>query len=125
MDLDDPGGQPAVYVTRVGQLDQRYRISPEGGEEPVWTPDGQSVIYRDRQAWFAVDVSTTGAFRVQRPRLLFRGPFLQVPGASHDISADGRRQLVLLGPVAETTNRLVVVTNWFAEVQRLAQPARR
>jgi serine/threonine protein kinase/Tol biopolymer transport system component len=123
VDLDDPGGESAVYVTRVGRPAERYKISAAGGEEPVWTPNGRSVIYRDRQEWFAVDVSTTGAFRAGRPRVLFRGPFLQVPGASHDISPDGHRQLVLLGPAAETTNRLVVVTNWFAEVERLAQPS--
>jgi Tol biopolymer transport system component len=121
-DLDDPGGESAVYVTRVGRPAERYKISAAGGEEPVWTPDGRTVIYRDRQEWLAVDVSPTGSFRAGRPRVLFRGSFLQVPGVSHDISPDGRRQLVLLGPAAETTNRLVVVTNWFAEVERLGGP---
>jgi serine/threonine protein kinase/Tol biopolymer transport system component len=122
MDLEDPSGATEVYATRVGHPGERHKISAAGGEEPVWTPDGKTVIYRDRQEWWAVDVSTTGAFRAGRPRVLFRGPFLQVPGASHDISPDGRRQLALLGPSGETTNRLVAVTNWFAEVVRLANP---
>lgn len=121
-ELDDPGGESAVYVTRVGRPAERYKLSAGGGEEPVWTPDGKTVIYRDRQEWLAVDVSTTGPFRAGRPRVLFRGSFLQVPGVSHDVSPDGRRQLVLLGPAAETTHRLVVVTNWFAEVERLGGP---
>jgi hypothetical protein len=109
-----------VYATRVDHSAERYRISAAGGEEPVWTPDGERVIYRDRQEWLTVDVSTTGVFQARRPRVLFRGPYLQLSGMSHDISPDGRRQLVLLGPSAETTNRLVVVTNWFTEVSRLA-----
>jgi hypothetical protein len=109
-----------VYATRVGSPAERYKVSASGGEEPVWTPDGKTVIYRDRQSWLAVDVSTTGAFRAGKPRVLFEGAFLQVAGSSHDVSPDGRRQLVLLGPAAETTDRLVVVTNWLAEVARLA-----
>ncbi len=119
-DLDDPGGESTVYATRVGSPAERYKVSASGGEEPVWTPDGKTVIYRDRQSWLAVDVSTTGAFRAGKPRVLFEGAFLQVAGSSHDVSPDGRRQLVLLGPAAETTDRLVVVTNWLAEVARLA-----
>jgi serine/threonine-protein kinase len=124
-DLDDPGGESAVYATRIGHPAERLKISAAGGEEPVWAPDGRAVIYRDRQEWFAVDVSTIGALRAGRARVLFRGPFLQVPGSSHDISPDGRRQLVLLGPSAETADRLVVVTNWFAEVERLSPPSRK
>jgi serine/threonine-protein kinase len=122
VDIDDPGGESEVYAARVGRPGERYKLSAVGGEEPVWAPGGRTVIYRDRQEWLAVDVSTTGAFRAGRPRVLFRGPFLQVPGMSHAVSRDGGRQLVLMGPAEETTNRLVVVTNWFAEVERLAPP---
>jgi hypothetical protein len=126
IDTEDPSGQSEVYVTRVGDPAERFKISGAGGEEPVWTPDGTRVIYRNQQEWFGVDVSTaSGKFRAAPPRLLFRGPFLQVPGMSHDVAADGRRQLVLLGPAAQTTNRLVVVTNWFTEVQHLAARRRR
>jgi serine/threonine-protein kinase len=123
IDTEDPSGQSEVYVTRVGDPAERFKISGAGGEEPVWTPDGKTVVYRNQQEWFGVDVSTAnGGLRAAPPRLLFRGPFLQVPGVSHDVAADGRRQLVLLGPAAQTTDRLVVVTNWFTEVQRLARP---
>jgi hypothetical protein len=122
-DLDDPGGESTVYATRVGHPAERYKVSASAGEEPQWTADGNTVIYRDRQSWLAVDVSTAGAFRAGNPRLLFQGPYLQVAGSSHAVSRDGRRQLVLLGPAAETTDRLVVVTNWLAEVARLAPPS--
>jgi len=112
----------AVFAANVGKPHERYKISPVGGEEPTWTPDGKRIIYRDHQEWWSVDVSMRGTLRAGRPRVLFRGPFLQVPGMSHDVSSDGRRQLVLLGPPEETTTRLVAVTNWFAEVERLASP---
>jgi dipeptidyl aminopeptidase/acylaminoacyl peptidase len=126
MDLDDPGaGRGAAYVTPVGRPDVRHALSAVDGEEPRWTPDGRAVIYRDRQEWWAVDVDVSGARGPGRPRLLFRGPYLQVPGMSHAVAADGRRSLVLLGPTGQTTTRLVVVTNWFTELERLSPSKKR
>jgi Tol biopolymer transport system component len=123
-DVDDPTDQSEVYVTLIGRPADRYKVSVSGGEEPVWTPDGRALIYRNGQQWWAADLSMTGELRVSRTRRLFEGPFLNVPGVSHDVSPDSRRQLVLLGPWAETTNQLVLVTNWFTEVERLTRRGR-
>jgi dipeptidyl aminopeptidase/acylaminoacyl peptidase len=115
--VPDPAG---IYVSSTENPDERHPISANGGEEPRWSPRGDQIIYRNRQQWFAVDVNTRAGFQASRPRLLFNGPYLNVPGWSHDISPDGRRQLLLLGPREETSNRLVAVTNWLSEVRRLA-----
>ena len=120
-DVDDPTDQSEVYVVRIDRPADRVKVSVSGGEEPVWTRDSRTVIYRNGQRWWAADLSKTGELRVSRTRKLFEGPFLNVPGFSHDVSTDGRRQLLLLGPRAETTNRLVVVTNWSVEVERLTR----
>ncbi|HMH85028.1 MAG TPA: protein kinase [Gemmatimonadaceae bacterium] len=111
---------PGVYVSSTETPDERHPISANGGEEPRWSPRGDQIIYRNREQWFAVDVTTRTGFHASRPRLLFNGPYLNVPGWSHDISPDGRRQLLLLGPREETSNRLVAVTDWLSEVRRLA-----
>jgi dipeptidyl aminopeptidase/acylaminoacyl peptidase len=119
-------GEPdpeALYVSSTEHPDQRYQISSDGGEEPRWLRRGNQIVFRNRQQWFAVDVTTRAGFQASRPRLLFSGPYLNVPGWSHDVSPDGRRQLLLLGPREETADRLVGVTNWFSELRRLA-PAR-
>jgi serine/threonine protein kinase/Tol biopolymer transport system component len=117
--VPDPQG---IYVSSTENPDERHRISTNGGEEPRWSPRGDQIVYRNREQWFAVDVTTRTGFHASRPRLLFKGPYLNVPGWSHDISPDGRRQLLLLGPREETSNRLVAVTNWLSEVRRLAPP---
>lgn len=114
------GTQSEVYLSRVDRLEERYRITPDGGEEAVWTPDGKALVYRNGQRWFTVPATVEEESEIGRPGFLFEGPYLNVPGMSHDISADGRRQLVLLGPQEETTNELVIVTNWLAEVERAA-----
>jgi Tol biopolymer transport system component len=118
--VPDPAG---IYVSSTEHSDERHEISANGGEEPKWSRRGDQIVYRNRQQWFGVDVSTTNGFHASRPKLLFTGPYLNVPGWSHDISPDGRRQLLLLGPREETSGHLMAVTNWFPELRRLA-PAR-
>ena len=114
---------PGVYVSSTENPDDRHPISSNGGEEPRWSPRGDQIVYRNRQQWFGVDVTTRNGFHASRTTLLFNGPYLNVPGWSHDISPDGRRHLLLLGPRDETSNRLVAVTHWFTGVRQLA-PAR-
>ena len=115
--VSDP---PEVYVSNVQHPDQRYKISNAGGEEPLWSPRGDRIVYRNGQEWMVVDVSTANGFSAAAPRVLFKGPYLNVPGWSHSFFPDGRRQLLLMGPQEQTSNRLVAVTNWFSELQRLA-----
>jgi Tol biopolymer transport system component len=112
------GADGDVFVINVEHPAVRHRVSISGGEEGLWSPLGDRIIYRMRQKWFEVDVSTRPDFRSGRPRLLFEAPYLNVAGWSHDISPDGR-QLFLLGSRQETTTRLVAVQNWFSELQRL------
>ena len=117
--VSDP---PEVYASSVERPRERYKISSEGGEEPLWSPKGDRIVYRNGQQWLVVDVSTKNGFSASKARVLFEGPYLNVPGWSHSFFPDGRRQLLLLGPREQTSNRLVGVTNWFAELQRMAPP---
>jgi serine/threonine protein kinase/Tol biopolymer transport system component len=119
------GGQAEIYAINADDPQERHKISLAGGEEALWSPRGDQIIYRNGQQWLAVDVSTQNGFRAGRPRVIFEGPYLNVPGWSHDISSDGQRHLVLLGPQEQTGDRLIVVTNWFAELKRIAPPSRR
>ena len=119
------GGESEVYAISADPPHERHKISLAGGEEALWSPRGDQIVYRNRQQWLAVDMSTRNGFRAGRPRVIFEGPYLNVPGWSHDISADGQRHLVLLGPQEQTGGRLIVATNWFAELNRVAPPTKR
>jgi len=109
-----------VYVARVDRLDEPRRVSPNGGEEAVWMPDGDALVYRSGQRWLQAAVSIGEDIEIGAPRVLFEGPYLNVAGWSHDLSPDGRRELLLLGPRKDTTTELVLVANWLVEVERAA-----
>jgi tRNA A-37 threonylcarbamoyl transferase component Bud32 len=113
-------GQSDVYVAPLPSLKPRHKISVGGGEEPIWSRRGDEIVYRSGQRWFAVKVSTRGQLSSGSPRFLFEGPYANTPGWSHALSPDGRRHLLMMGPVEETTTRVNIVTNWFSQLRRLA-----
>ncbi|MGH7678513.1 MAG: protein kinase domain-containing protein [Gemmatimonadaceae bacterium] len=116
-------GRFQVMLARVANPDERYQISRDGGEEGLWSKDGGEVVYRHESRWFGVRVSTRNGISYDAPRMLFEGAYTNVPGWSHDLTPDGGH-LLLAGPPEQTTTELQVVTNWFAELRRLAPPGR-
>jgi len=116
-------GQYEIYVTEANRRGERRKISRSGGEEPRWTRTGDELIYRWGQEWFSVAAPPPGSSAFAQARMIFRGPYVNVADRSHDISPDGRRHLVILGQLAETTTRLNVITNWLDDVRRkVARP---
>lgn len=79
------------------------------------------------QVW-AVDVRTDGSFTASKPRLLFATPAFFQSGIPHcwDISLDDQRFLMvkLEDRKAQPVTEMILVTNWFEELKRLAPTAR-
>jgi len=118
----DEEGQYEIYVTPFPQTGQRWRISTEGGEEPIWSPTRDELYYRFGREWMVVEYDASPDFTPGPPRLLFDGDYVNVSGFSYDVSPDGERFLLLRRHgKAEKLTRLNVVTNWFGELDRLAQ----
>ncbi len=101
------------------------RISPNGGTEPVWSRDGRELFYLEGNKMMAVAVETEPAFRFQPAEELFEGGFVTYPIAFriYDVAPDGR--FVMIHPAgpepqeAAAAAHMVVVLNWFEELQRL------
>jgi len=114
-------GQDDVYVQPYPQTGEKWRISTEGGEEPVWSRSSHELFYRNGRKWMAVSYSMNPKFSAELPRVLFEGDYVNVFGRSYDVSPDGRRFLLLKSseePSRQT--QLNVVTNWFEELKRKA-----
>jgi eukaryotic-like serine/threonine-protein kinase len=92
-------------------------ISVDGGLEPAWSPDGKRLYYRHGQQVMAAGIVTNGTLHVADRRKLFEGPFTAVGlpfQPSISVSPDGK-QFAMLKRLADE-QRLVVVTNWPAEL---------
>jgi hypothetical protein len=67
----------------------------------------------------SVAVQTQPEFRAAAPRLMFEGPYLNVPGVSYDVAPDGQRFIMLEESVKQPpTTHLNAVINWFEELKR-------
>jgi len=115
----DESGQYEVYVRPFPGSGGKRQLSNAGGEEVIWSPDGRTLFYREGLKWMSVAVQTQPEFRAAAPRLMFEGPYLNVPGVSYDVAPDGRRFIMLEESVKQPpTTHLNAVINWFEELKR-------
>ncbi|MDA2925536.1 hypothetical protein MYX65_12965 [Acidobacteria bacterium AH-259-L09] len=115
-------GQQQVYVRPYPESDAKWLVSgEEGGDVPVWSPDGSELFYRSGNRMMVVSVQTKPTFSMDKPRVLFEGSYFvharRGVSPSYDISPDGQRFLMI--KEAEGGTQIHVVLNWFEELKRL------
>ena len=115
-------GEIEIYVQPFPDVDEgRWQISTDGGIHPLWGPDGRELFYRTPRRVMAATVETDPSFTAGNPEVLFEGDYYGGFGRTYDISPDGQRFLMIKsGSQADGTaveRQLVVVTNWFTELQ--------
>jgi serine/threonine-protein kinase len=107
----------------------KWHVSPGGGSRPRWSSDGNTIFYRrlrrDLEApgpdrMMAVRVSTGRSFAAEKPLVVAEGRF--APGGSatpnYDVTADGRRFLLVKPATESVLMPLIVVENWFTELRQ-------
>jgi len=115
----DESGRYEVYVRPYPGPGGKWQVSTEGGEEPVWSANGQELFYRNGEKWMVASVQTKPEFHAQMPRLMFENYFINVPGLSHYPSPDSQRQ-IMIQPIGQDANpkQINVVLNWFEELKQ-------
>ena len=126
----DESGQMEVYVRPYPGAygGGRWQISSAGGRQPLWSRDGRERFYRNYAgAMMAAAVTLSPEFAARPAVELFVDPShlgsgAQGGGRTYDLSLDGTRFLMIKesSPDDGAERPLVVVLNWFEELERRA-----
>ena len=119
--MSDEGGQNEVWVTDYPQAATRTQLSTNvgDGKEPIWSPLGDEVLYRSGGRLYSVRVSTGPELQPETPQVLFEGPYATVVGPEFDVAPDAQKFILLKEPDQPPATEIVLVTNWFEELNRL------
>jgi serine/threonine-protein kinase len=122
MYTSNESGRNEVYVRSLPDVNKvRRQISRDGGDSPLWSPDGRELFYRNGDKVLAASVKTDPDFSIEgMPRTLFQGKYIQalpLEGTPWDINPDGKRFL-MIKPSAEIPRKINIVVNWFEELKQ-------
>ena len=114
-----------MFVQPFPDLDGKWKVSTQGGINPVWSPDGNELFYVSGNAMMVAPITSDPAFDSGNPEVVFEGRYdFTGPARVFDLSSEGTRFLLRKSADAQTDDSvapldLVLVQNWFEELKRL------
>jgi serine/threonine protein kinase/Tol biopolymer transport system component len=107
-----------IYVVSFPQPTEKWAVSTDGGQTPVWSSDQRELFYRGLDGKItAVNIKAGSRFQFGVPKALFDAPPIRNSLISFDVSKDGRFLLpALVEP--RVAAPMTVVLNWPALLRR-------
>jgi hypothetical protein len=89
-------------------------VSNDGGSEPLFARGVPTLFYRHDAEMIAVDITAGATIEVGTARRMFEKPYNPSNGfwPNYDVTADGKRLLMVRGSAREAPSRVNVVLNW-------------
>ena len=116
---DTPDGLSGVFVRPFPDVDAgQWQLARDGGVWPVWSPDGDELVFRGDEGMMVVPVETGEQFDHGRPELLFERDaetFASGVGRSYDVDQTGDRFLMVKQSGTSGQAQLVIVQNWLGD----------
>ena len=115
----DQTGQLEIYLQAYPGPGPTVPVSTGGGDMVIWSSDGSELFYRRGTAVMAVPVDRDGT--VGSASKLFDGGHSTAPGGvrQYHVAPDGRFLMLSDRAGGPSEARLILVLNWFAELERL------
>lgn len=116
----DAGGRDEVHVRETRPSEAVWTVSRNGGSEPLWARNGNELFYRGGGKLMRVGVRTTPTFAVTEPptELFPVGTYMENYNHTTYGILPGDAEFIFIKTVSPM-NRIVVVTRWMDEVDRL------
>ncbi len=117
-------GTDEIFVATFPDGQEKWQVSTDGGQVPVWSRDGRSVLYSRDGAIWSVDVDTASGFRAGTPRELRRGPYVlrTAPFRNFDAGPGGRLALISRRTDVAAPRQLEWLVGWEAKLQAPPKP---
>ena len=118
----DESGRREVHIQSFPDPGVRFQVTPNGGQAPLWAGNSE-LFFWNGDRLFAVPVRTTPELTIGEPEALFTARrFTTNQSQAYDVTADGRRILMVKIPEASKPREVQIVLNWFSELERMAGP---
>ncbi len=111
-------GRMQIYVRSFSGGGTRSVVSLDGGTEPLWSPTGREIFYRNGDRMMAAAVRVGPTFEVGNRTELFTAHYDADPTLrDYDVTPDGQTFL-MLQPMKEAQQSVVVVLDWFERMRK-------
>jgi serine/threonine protein kinase len=116
--VSDETGEYQIYAVPYPGPGSRIAVSIDGGLSPIWSPNGRELLFRNGGKLMSAAVIHEPELSFATPVELFEGPYtLDFMGHQRwDVAPDGDRFLMVEN---SQDYRIVIVQNWFEELERL------
>ncbi|MEX2153312.1 MAG: protein kinase [Gemmatimonadaceae bacterium] len=97
----------------------KWQISENGGHDPVWSRDGNTLYYWERQQLRAAHLQTRPTFSIVRRETVLTDSLYARSCCfpNYDVHPDGKRFIMARSVTARVAPEFTVVTNWFEELK--------
>jgi len=115
-------GKDEVYLRPYPGPGRTMTVSSAGGTDPVWSPAGNELFYRNGNDLMVVPIQTSPHAILGRPQKLFDLQLLGAAGPTnpaYDVTRDGQRFIMVQPAEGERTKLVHVILNWDEELERL------
>jgi serine/threonine-protein kinase len=119
--VSDESGRDEVYVQSFPQGGSKLQVTSSGGDQPVWSHDGNKLFIRAGGSIQEVVFRPGTPPSISAMTSLFQDHFENPQAGGHtgyDVFPDGRFLMIQSQALPGSREEIVVVVNWIAEVKK-------